>query len=81
MAFLFGAIRRHLWVERGREASLLKVVGHFQIKAYKALSVIMDSESFASFLFTEFLEACRLCMMDSRKRPSTAQKLRMAKAA
>jgi len=81
MTFLFGSIRRHLWDTRGREASLLKVVRHFQTKAYKALSVIMDSESLASFLFTEFLEACRLCMMDSRKRPTTAQKLRMAKAA
>ena len=81
MAFLFGSIRRHLWITRGREASLLKVVRHFQVKAYKALSVITDSESLASFLFTEFLEACRLCMMDSRKRLTTDQKLRMAKAA
>jgi hypothetical protein len=81
MTFLFGSIRRHLWNTRGREASLLKVIGHFQIKADKALSVIMDSESLASFLFTEFLEACRLCMMDSRKRLTTDQKLRMAKAA
>ena len=81
MAFLFGSIRRHLWTKRGREASVLKVVRHFQIKAYKALFVIMDSESLASFLFTEFLEACRLCMMDSRTRLTTDQKLRMAKAA
>ncbi len=81
MAFLFGAIRRHLWNTREREASLLKVVRHFQVKAYKALSVIADSESFASFLSTEFLETCRLCMMNSRKRPTTDQKLRMAKAA
>ena len=81
MAFLFGSIKTHLWNTRGREASLLKVIGHFQIKASQALSVIMDSESLASFLFTEFLEACRLCMMDSRKRPTTDQKLRMAKAA
>ena len=81
MTFLFGSIRRYLWTKRGREASLLKVVRHFQIKAYKALFAIMDSESLASFLFTEFLEACRLCMMDSRKRLTTDQKLRMAKAA
>jgi len=81
MAFLFGSIKRYLWITRGREASLLKVVGHFQVKAYKALSVMMNSESFARFLFTEFLEACRLCMMDSRKRPTTDQKLRVAKAA
>jgi hypothetical protein len=80
VAFLFGAIRRHLWTTRGREASILKVVRHFQIKAYRALSVMMNLESFASFLFAEFLEACRLCMMDSRKRLTTAGKLRMAKA-
>jgi hypothetical protein len=81
MTFLFGAIKRQLWNTRGREASLLKVVRHFQVKAYKALLVITDPESFASFLSTEFLEACRLCMMNSRKRPTTDQKLRMAKAA
>ena len=81
MAFLFDAIRRHLWTTRGREASLLKVVSHFQIKAQNALLVIMKPESFAGFLSAEFLEACRLCMMDSRKCPTTAQKLRRAKAA
>ena len=81
MAFLFGSIRRYIWTKRRREASLLKVISHFQIKAQNALPVIMESESFAGFLSTEFLEACRLCMMDSRKRLSTAQKMRMAKAA
>ncbi len=81
MAFLFGSIRKHVWKTRGREASLIKVIRHFQVKAYKALSVLLDAESLASFLFAEFLEACRLCMMDSRKRPTTAQKLRMVKAA
>ena len=81
MSFLFGSIRRHLWTTKKREASLLKVVRHFQTKAYKVLSVIADPESLANFLFTEFLEACRLCMMDSRKRPTTDQNLRGAKAA
>jgi hypothetical protein len=81
MTFLFGSIRRHLWTTRGREASLLKVVRHFQTKAYKALSVIMDSGALTSFLLTEFREACRLCMMDSRKRLSTDQKLRMVNVA
>ncbi len=81
MAFLFGSIKRYLWTTKRREASLLKVIGHFQIKAYKALSVMIITEPFARFLFTEFLEACRLCMMDSRKRPTTDQKVRMAKAA
>lgn len=79
MSFLFGSIQRHAWNTRRREASLLKVVGHFQVKAEKALSVISDPASFGSFLFTEFLEACRLCMMDSRKRLSTAQKVRGGK--
>jgi len=81
MTFLFGSIKRHLWKTRGREASLVKVIRHFQVKACKALSVLLDAESLASFLSTEFLEACRLCMMDSRKRLTTEQKLRMAKAA
>lgn len=77
MAFLFGAIRRYLWNTRKREASFLKVVRHFQVKAGKALSLITDSAAFARFLLAEFLEACRLCMMNLRKRLSTAQKLRM----
>ena len=69
VAFLSGSIRRYLWNTKKREISFLKVVRHFQVKAYKALTL---------FLLTEFLEACRLCMMDLRKRLSTAQKLRMA---
>jgi len=81
MAFLSSSIRCHLWNTKRREISFLKVVRHFQIKAYKALSLIVDSAAFARFLLTEFLEACRLCMMDLRKRLSTAQKLRMANAA
>lgn len=78
MAFLFGSIRRHLWNTRKREASFLKVIRHFQVKAGKALSLMADSAAFAGFLLTEFLEACRLCMMDLGKRLSTAQKLRIA---
>ena len=78
MAFLFGSVRRHLWDTRKREASFLKVIRHFQVKAGKALSLMTDPAAFAMFLLTEFLEACRLCMMDLRKRLSTAQKLRIA---
>ncbi len=78
MTFLSGSIKRHVWLTKGREASLLKVIGHFQDKAKKALSVITDPEAFAIFLHTEFFEACHLCLMDSRKRLSTAQKLRLA---
>jgi hypothetical protein len=81
MAFLFNSIQRHLWNTRRREASLLKVISHFQVKSLKALIVMTDSESFAKFLLTEFFEACRLCVMDSRKRLSTAQKMRGAKSA
>lgn len=81
MAFLSGSIRRHLWNTRKRELSFLKTVRHFKLKAFKALSLISNHKSFAKFLKDEFLEACRLCMMDSRKRLSTAQKMRMANAA
>ncbi len=81
MTFLFGSIKRHAWLTKRREASLLKVIGHFQDKAKKALSVITDPEAFGKFLYTEFFEACRLCLMDSRKRLSTAQKVRLANAA
>ena len=48
-----------------------------QVKASKVLLLITDSLSFCDFLFTEFQEACRLCSMESRKRLSTAQKIRM----
>lgn len=81
MAFLSGSIRRYLWNTRKRELSFLKTVRHFKLKAYKALSFIANPVSFAKFLKDEFLEACRLCMMDSRKRLSTAQMIRMANAA
>jgi hypothetical protein len=80
MAFLSGSIRRHLWKTRRRELSFLRVVRHFQLKAYKALPFIGDPVSLARFLKDEFLEACRLCMMDSRKRLSTAGKIRMTDA-
>lgn len=81
MAFLSGSIRRHLWNTKRRELSFLKAVRHFKLKAYKALSLISNPMSFAKFLIDEFLEACRLCMMDSRKRLSTAQRMRMASSA
>jgi len=42
------------------------------------LFVITNPEAFGKFLYTEFFEACRLCLMDSRKRLSTAQKVRLA---
>jgi hypothetical protein len=76
MAFLNGSIKRHLWNTKRREASLLKVARHFQIKAHKFLCLMADPIELARFLWDEFLEACRLCRMDVRKRLSTAQKLR-----
>ena len=77
MAFMSGGVRRHLWNTRKREARFMKVVRHFQVKASKALSLITQSSSFADFMFTEFLDACRLCSMELRKRLSTSQKIRM----
>jgi len=77
MAFMSNGIRRHLWNTKKREASFMKIIRHFQVKASKALSKITNSLSFADFMFTEFLDACRLCPMELRKRPSTLQKIRM----
>jgi hypothetical protein len=79
MAFLNGSVKRHLWNTNGREASFLKVVRHFQVKAHKFLCLLTDPIELARFLWDEFLEACRLCKMDIRKRLSTAQKLRNIK--
>ena len=81
MAVLSSSIGRYLWKTKKRELSFLKTVRHFKLKAFKALSFIANPISFAKFLKDEFFEACRLCMMDSRKRLSTAQKVRMASAA
>jgi hypothetical protein len=76
MAFLNGSVKRHLWNTKRREASFLKVVRHFQVKAHRFLRLMTDPIGLARFLLDEFLEACRLCKMDLRKRLSTAQKLR-----
>ena len=76
MAFLNGSVKRHLWGTKRREASFLKVIRHFQVKAHKFLCLMADPAALARFLMDEFLEACRLCKMDIRKRLSTAQKLR-----
>jgi len=76
MAFLNGSVKRHLWNTKRREASFLKMVRHFQVKAHRFLCLLTDPIGLARFLWDEFLEACRLCKMDIRKRLSTAQKLR-----
>ena len=79
MAFLSGSVKRHLWDTKRKEASFLKVVRHFQVKAYRFLCLLTDPIGLARFLQDEFFEACRLCKMDTRKRLSTAQKLRNIK--
>ena len=79
MAFLNSSVKRYLWNTERKEVSFLKVVRHFQVKAYKFLCLLTDPIGLARFLWDEFLEACRLCKMDTRKRPSTAQKLRNIK--
>jgi len=77
IAFLSGSIRRYLWRTSRRELSILRTVRHFKLKAYKALSLIANPAAFTEFLIEEFSNACRLCRMESRKRPSTARKIRM----
>lgn len=79
MAFLSGSVKRHLWNTERREASFLRVVRHFQVKAYRFLCLLTNPIGLARFLRDEFFEACRLCKMDTRKRLSTAQKLRNIK--
>jgi hypothetical protein len=81
MTFLSSAIGRYVWVKRKRELSFLKTVLHFRLKANKALSHITDPLSLERFLRVESVQACRLCVMNSRKRLSTADKVRWAYAA
>ena len=77
MCFLFNTIHRNVWNTQGREASLLKVIKHFQVKGIKILSLLLAPGHLAKFLFEEFLGACRHCLMDVRKRLTTAQKVRL----
>jgi hypothetical protein len=77
MCFLFNTIHRNVWDTKKREASLSKVIKHFQVKAIKILSLLLATVNLAKFLFKEFLEACRHCLMDVRKRLTTAQKVRL----
>jgi hypothetical protein len=77
MCFLFNTIHRNVWNTQCREASLLKVIKHFQVKGIKILSLLLAPVNLAKFLFEEFLGACRHCLMDVRKRLTTAQKVRL----
>jgi len=56
---------------------LSKVIKHFQVKAIKILSLLLAPGNLAKFLVKEFLGACRHCLMDVRKRLTTAQKVRL----
>ncbi|MGB9595368.1 MAG: transposase [Candidatus Poribacteria bacterium] len=77
MAFLSSRIHRYLWYTSKREASFMKILHHFKVKASKILSLIRDTLSFCKFMWQEFLEASRLCGMELRKRLSTLQKMMM----
>jgi hypothetical protein len=81
MTFLSSSIGRYLWMNQKRELSFLKTIRHFRLKANKALSYITDPSSLEHFLRNESIQACRLCVMNSRKRLSTADKVRWAYAA
>jgi len=77
MCFLFNTVHRNMWNTKKRETSLFKVIKHFQVKAIKVLSFLLAPRQLAEFLAKEFQRACRHCLMDVRKRLSTAQKIRM----
>ncbi len=81
MTFLSSSISGYLWMKRKRELSFFKTIRHFKLKANKALSCITDPSSLEHFLRNESIQACRLCVMNSRKRLSTADKVRWAYAA
>jgi hypothetical protein len=76
MCFLFNSIHRNVWNTKKREVSLLKVIGHFQVKAYRILTFLSIPRALARYLVDEFSEACRHCLTDIRKRLTTAQKVR-----
>ncbi len=77
MSFLFNIIHRNVWDTKKREASLSKVIKHFQVKGIKILSLLLAPGKLTNFLFNEFLGACRHCLTDVRKRLTTAQKVRL----
>ena len=75
MAFLSGSMRKHVWRTKRRELSFLGAVRYFKSRAIKVLPLIINPASFSEFLIDEFRDMCRLCMMELRKRPSTARKV------
>jgi len=65
-------------IQEQRLLEALQTFPDFQIKAFRALSLMVEPVSFAAFLKDEFLSACRLCMMELRKRTSTVSMIRIA---
>jgi len=67
-------IRAHLWTQRKRELSLLKLVRHFQAFAARWMEAIFQSElALRRFLIHVCATATRLAAKAARKRRTTAQ--------
>jgi len=67
-------IRAHLWTQRKRELSLLKLVRHFQAFAARWMQAIFQSElALRRFLIHVCTTATRLVAKAARKRRTTAQ--------
>jgi hypothetical protein len=67
-------IRAHLWTQRKRELSLLKLVRHFQAFAARWMETIFQSElALRRFLIHVCATATRLAAKAARKRRTTAQ--------
>ena len=71
---LYPQIRVHLWRQKKRELSLLKLVRHFQAFAARWMQAIFQSEfALRRFLTHVCVTAERLATKASRKRRPTAQ--------
>jgi hypothetical protein len=71
------ALRASLWRKKPRELSLLKLVRHFQAVADRWFQVLFETEAaLRSFLSRAYATAERLVTKASRKRRTSAQRLR-----
>jgi hypothetical protein len=71
------ALRASLWRKKHRELSLLKLVRHFQAVADRWFQVLFETEAaLRSFLSRAYVTAERLVTKASRKRRTSAQRLR-----
>jgi hypothetical protein len=71
-------IRAHLWRQKKRELSLLKLMRHFQAFAARWMQAIVESEfALRHFLTHLCATAARLASKASRKRRTTAQILQV----